>query len=180
MYARTISELESQVHGYYTALGVHNISEGVPDMTHHFNTWLQSTTDWKGLNCGWGYAFDHNTPPDQNEFDLFFSFVDRFRQLRPTVTASVTLLPKHQPTGKRCVIGLDGRMDRPDQISAVCYVPTSLHHLRHQYGDSYVDDSFLMLGDGSHETTQDDLFDWVSDEFGVSPTEWKIVTDSTE
>jgi hypothetical protein len=177
MHARSVTELESQVHGYYTALQIHEIRESVPDMTNKFNVWAQLNTGWSGFNCGWGYAFDHNTPKGDDPFQHFFSYVDTYRTLKPIVIARVSLSPNHQPTGKRCVFGFDGRMDRPDEISAINYSPTSLNHLRHQTGSRLVDGWFLMHGDGSYDTSQSDLFDWVSDEFGVPYSAWQIITE---
>ena len=42
-------------------------------------------------------------------------------------------------------------------------------------GDKYVDDWFLMLGNGSHQTDTTDLFDWVFDEFSIAPSAWESV-----
>ena len=179
MYARNITELQSLVHGYYSALSTHHIIEDVPAMTQgHFGVWLRDTTGWS-MSAGWGRAFDREADTDINIFAYFFSFVDEYRTLAPTITARVTLLPKHQPTGKRCKYGIDGLMERPDEILVVNYWPTSLNHLRHRYDNRYVDDWFLMLGDGSYHTTQSDLFDWVSDEFGIDRAEWEITARST-
>ena len=179
MYAANITDLCTLVYGYYAALYTHNIIEPVPQMTDKFNVWAQVKTGWSGFNCGWGYAFDNNTPPDSEPFPHFFEYVDQYRALTPDITARVTLRPEHHPTGRRCVIGHNGRMERPDEILVVNYAPTSLNHLRHRYEDRYVDDWFLMLGDGSHDTAQSDLFDWVSDEFGIGHSEWELVTHKT-
>ena len=69
-------------------------------------------------------------------------------------------------------------MDWPDEILVVNYTPTSLNHLWHRYGSRIVDDWFLMLGNGSHETSLSDLVDWVSDEFGVIQSEWNVIGES--
>lgn len=178
MFAANITELCSLVYGYYVAIQTHNIVESGPQMTDKFNVWAQVTTGWSGFNCGWGYAFDNNTPPDADTFPHFFKYVDQYRTLKPHITARVTLRPEHQPTGKRCVIGQNGRMDRPDEILVINYAPTSLNHLRHRYGDRFVDDRFLMLGSGSHDSKQADMLDWVSDEFGTDQTDWEVVTET--
>ena len=176
MYVRNITELEVMVHGYYAALDLHNLLECGPQMTQgHFGVWLREVTDWS-LSAGWAYAIKKNTK-SSDVFDRFFSFVDQYRELKPTVTARVTLKPQHQPTGKRRVIGHSGRMERPDEILAVNYAPTSLNHLRYRYIDRYLDDRFLGLGNGSYNTEQSDLFDWASDEFGIAHTEWEIIPD---
>ena len=179
MYAANLTDLCTLAHGYCMALYVHNIAEAVPDMTNKFNIWAYVDTGWSGFNCGWGYAFDNNTPDGVDPFAHFFTYVDRYRLIRPVVTACVTLTPQHQPQGKRCVIGFNGRMDRPDEIAVVNYSPTSLNHLRRRYGDIYVDDWFMRLGDGSYQTTQTDLFDWASDEFNIDPSKWEITNTKT-
>lgn len=175
MYARSLPDLESIIHGYYTALGVHRTCESVPNMTQgHFGVWLREQTGWS-LSAGWAYAIVQNTDSDvDGVFQKFFGFVDQYRTLQPMVTATVTLKPEHQPTGKRRKIGHDGLMDRPEEILAINYSPTSLNHLRHRYDEYYVDDPMLMLGDGSHETSLDDLMGWVADEFVVDRQQWTI------
>ncbi len=175
MYAHSLTELENMIHGYYTALGVHRISESVPAMTQgHFGVWLREKTGWP-LSSGWACAIAQNTEADvEAVFRTFFEFVDQFRTLKPMVTATVTLKPEHQPTGKRRKYGHDGLMDRPEEILAINYSPTSLNHLRHRYDKHYVDDWMLMLGNGSHETSLDDLMTWVADEFGVDRQQWTI------
>ena len=179
MYVRSIAELETMIDGYYTALGMHQIVEYGPQLTQgHFGVWLRETTGWS-LSAGWAYAIEKNTASETDVFDIFFSLVDQYRVLKPAITARVTLQPHHQPTGKRRKSGHDTLMDRPDQILAVNFIPTSLNHLRYRYGDRFVDDSFLMLGDGSHATSLSDLVDWVSDEFGVEESEWIVSVEST-
>jgi len=166
------------IHGYNTALHVHQLSELVPAMTEgHFGVWLRHETHWP-CSSGWADSIERNSDLDvDGVFQRFFSFVDRYRGIQPTVIATVTLGPEHQPTGKRCTIGLDTLMDRPDEILAINYSPTSLNHLRHRYGNRYVDDWILMLGNGSHETGLDDLIAWVADEFGVDRHQWTIRTE---
>ena len=176
MHVHNMVELEAMVKGYYSALHHHGLTEDGPLLTErHFGFWLSGQTDWSTCS-GWGYAFEQNTSAGKDVFDSFFSFVDQFRRLVPTVTARVTLGPDHQPTGKRCIIGFDKRMDRPDQVEIVNYFPTSLNHFRFHYGNSYVDERFLTLCTGKRETRQSDFFDWLSDEFGVEQSEWTILT----
>jgi len=180
MFAHSLAELENMIHGYYTALGVHRIGESVPQLTQgHFGVWLREKTGWS-LSAGWAHAIVQNTQPDvEAEFQRFFEFVDQFRTLKLTVTATVTLTTEQQPTGKRRKHGHNGLMERPDEILAINYSPTSLNHLRHRYDKHYVDDSMLMLGDGSHETSLDHLMAWVADEFGVDRQQWTITTASS-
>ncbi len=179
MYARTLADLENMVHGYYSALGVHRICESVPQMTQgHFGVWLREETGWS-LSTGWAHAIERNTASDADGvFQRFFSFVDRYRILQPTVMATVTLKREHRPTGKRRKYGCDQLMDRPDEILAINYSPTSLNHLRHRYGNRHDDDPMLMLGDGSHQTSLHDLMEWVADEFGVDRQQWTIADES--
>ncbi len=176
MYGQTISELNNMVYGYYAALSLHGITECGPRMDNHFLIWLSERTRWPQTNCGWGCAFDMNMPEDRDRFEFFFEFVDNYRLLKPTVMATMMLAPHHSPTGKRCKIGFDGLMDRPDEIIAVNYAPTQLNHLRYRYGKRYVDEWFLMLGNGSHETSLDDLIEWVADEFNAAQSEWDILS----
>jgi hypothetical protein len=180
MYVRNIFELEAMIHGYYTALDLHNIFESGPRLTQgHFGVWLREVTGWS-QSSGWAYAIEENSSASNSDvYVQFFSFIDQYRELIPTVTARVTLQPQHQPTGKRCTIGHSGRMARPDEILAINYATTSLNHLRYRYIDRYIDDWFLILGNGSHKTKQSDLFDWASDEFGIAHTDWEIITDHT-
>lgn len=175
MYARSLADLENIIYGYYTALSVHRVCETVPRMTQgHFGVWLREKTGWS-LSAGWAHAIEKNTNFNtEAAFQKFFAFVDEYRTLQPTVTAAIELKPEHQPTGKRSKYGHNGLMDRPDEILAINYSPTSLNHLRHRYNDFYVDDWMLMLGNGSHKTSLSDLMEWVADEFDVNQTEWTI------
>ena len=177
MYALSLASLESMIHGYYTALDVHQVSELGPRITQgHFGAWLRNETHWS-LNLGWADAIERNSDSDiDGAFQRFFAFVDRYRALQPTVIATVTLSPEHQPTGKRFKCGIDTLMDRPDEILAVNYSPTTLNYLRHRYGNRYIDDGILMLGNGSYDTNLDDLIAWVADEFGVDRRQWTIRT----
>ncbi len=70
---------------------------------------------------------------------------------------------------------LDSVRNRPSMYAANI---TTLCNLVY-YEDRYVDDWFLMLGDGSHDTAQSDLFDWVSDEFGIDYSDWDLVIEET-
>lgn len=179
MHARTLSDLEQMIHGYYAALGVHGICESVPRMTQgHFGVWLREERRWS-LSLGWANAIQQNIGSDPDAlFQTFFSFVDQYRELQPTISAKVRLNDDHQPTGRRRKYGHDGLMDRPDEILAINYSPTSLNHLRFRYGNNQVDDWILMLGDGSHQTSLDDLFAWVRDEFGVDRQHWTIIAEN--
>ncbi len=173
MYAHSLAELESMVRGYYTALETHDVVELGPQLTQgHFGVWLRVRTGW-ATECGFAHAIVQHSGPDvDRHFETFFSLVDEYRAIEPTVIARVTLDRRHQPTGKRVTIGFDGRVPRPDEVLVVQYSPTSLHHLRHRYGNRTVDDSMLYLSDGSHETSLSDAMEWVADEFGVHQRDW--------
>ena len=109
------------VHGYYIDLDAYNILEDVPNMGQgHFSVWLAEETGWS-MSLGWGNAFDRNTDLEKDLFKHFFSFVDQYRILIPIITASVTLHPKHRPTGKRRKYGMNGLMEQPDEILAINY-----------------------------------------------------------
>jgi hypothetical protein len=174
MYVRSMIELQAMIHGYYNALQHHGITEKGPQLSQrHFGTWLREETRWS-VCSGWGYAFEQNKVAGQDVYESFFSFIDQYRRLVPMITASVTLSPKHQPTGKRCVIGFDKRMDRPDKVDVINYYPTSLNHFRFHYANRYVDEGFLFLQTGKQKTEHKDLFEWMYDEFDVERSEWTI------
>lgn len=171
MFARSLSDLESQIWGYYAALRVHGIIEDVPSMNHHFLIWLHYRTDWSTC-AGWASAIESHIATPKKQFAKLFSLIDEYRLLRPTSLAIATLRARHQPTGRRVVIGFDGRMEKPNKVEIICYKPEPLHFLRFHYKDKIVDDWLLMKPDGSNETTMKDAKQWAADELQVLPHEW--------
>ena len=103
----------------------------------------------------------------------FFEFVDEYRQLRPVRRCSVRLGPAHEPTGKRVVIGMAGRMQKPSRVDVFRYEPTFLHYLRFHYADRIENDWILMTGKGSYKTTLDYVKQWVLDELQVDFGLWR-------
>lgn len=170
----SLQELQSLIWGYYTALGVHGIVEDVPQMDHHFTLWLLYRTEWSTC-CGWAEAIKQRHKDPKKAFAAFFAFVDEFQKLRPTVVATVKLTARHNPTGKRCKIGLDGLMDRPDRIDIVRYRPEPLHFLRFHYKDRVENQWLLMTGNGEYATTVRYAKQWVRDELQVEYDAWKRV-----
>lgn len=174
-WVMNLSELEAIIHGFYTGIAMHGIHEDVPRMTRsHFGIWLFHKTKWS-TSAGWAYAIEHNTNSEQEAIDTFFDFVDQYRQLRPTVRAKVKLKPHHQKTGKRVPIGMNGKMDRPDEIHIVNYAPTRLHHFRYIYGDRIVDDWLDDMTTGSHSSRLKALYECAKVELGIEPNEWTVV-----
>jgi hypothetical protein len=168
----SLGELETLVWGYYTGLHNHGLIELVPEMTRHFSTWLYHETGWSTA-CGWAYAITSNRTDssDSSPLDEFFGFVDRYRRLR-SVTRSARLGRNNRPTGKRVVIGMAGRMDRPASVDIVRYAPTRLHFLRFNYRGRTVNDSILMTGNGSHDTSLRFAKQWMADEFETRDSDW--------
>jgi hypothetical protein len=167
---RSLEELQTLIYGYYIGLGAHGLVEDAPAMTSHFGDWLQLTRGW-GWSTGWAAAIADRAG-QSDPLDLFFELRREYRQLCPTTLASITLTDRHQPTGARVVIGMDGRMERPDAAELRRYVPTALHHFRWRYGDVRRDDWMLYRPDGSHETFLDFALDWAAAELQIQPAEW--------
>lgn len=166
----SLQQLETLVHGYYSGLYNHGLIEHVPEMTHHFSTWLYSETSWS-TSRGWAHAITSHARR-RPALDEFFAHVERYRELRPVVLRSARLGRRHAPTGKRCVIGMDGRMERPTNVDIVRYMPTRLHFLRFTCQGRKVNGSILMTGTGSHETSLRFAKQWVADELQVSEADW--------
>lgn len=159
MYFTELEQLETMIHGYLRALSTHRIDEGVPSLVH-FPDWLRRRTGWS-MSCGWADAFRREVEPEV-QVKRVFGFLDEFRLLRPSIVASVILGDHHTATGKRVVIGMDGRMARPEQAQIVEYAPESLQFLRFVYPERLETQRVLMS----------DARKWMEDEFGVQPHEW--------
>jgi hypothetical protein len=172
MFARTLDELESQIWGYYTALDNHRIVERVPSMGHHFLIWVLYRTGWS-TSGGWAGAIEMHVSDPEKRFAKFFHLVDEYRQLVPTVLCTVRLKKHHEPTGKRVVYGMDGRMEKPQRVDILRYVPEPLHFLRFHYPNTITDAWLLMKTDGSHRTSIRDAKRWVRDELQVKDNEWQ-------
>ena len=112
--------------------------------------------------------------PDK-QFEKFFCLVDEYRALEPTVLCSAELKRQHDPTGKRVRYGFDGRMEKPQWVVILRYVPEPLHFLRFHYANRIEDGWLLMQPDGSHMTTIHDAKRWARDELQVKRSEWQRV-----
>ncbi len=113
MSVQSLEDLQSQVWGYLVCLGNHEIEERVPSMGRHFLCYVRDKTDW-GLSRGWAHAIGEHVDGLSQQLETFFSFVDSYRKLIPTIVARAVLTEDHQPTGKRRRCGFDGliRMDQ--------------------------------------------------------------------
>ena len=174
MYLRggSLLDLESKVYGYYAGLASHGIVEPVPAMDHHFASWLYHRTRWS-MSCGWGAGIADRHKRPERAVAAFFRLVDGYRRLRPTVVCTVRLRARHNPTGKRVVVGLDGRLAKPRRVDVVRYRPAPLHFLRLHYPTGVQDQPLLMTGSGSFVTTVRYAKRWVQDELQVEPSAWE-------
>jgi hypothetical protein len=177
MYIRggSLRELETYLYGYYAGLRGHGIIEPVPQMWRHFSSWLYWRTGWS-QSLGWAFAIDQHYRNVDTALSEFFLFVDKYRQLQPTRVCSVRLRAKNTPTGKRVVIGFDGRIEKPLCVDVIRYVPEPLHFLRFHYPGRIEDDNLLTAkaGDRSaYRTTVATAKKWVRDELQVPFADWK-------
>jgi len=118
----SLTDLEMLIWGYYAALRVHHLEEGVPEMTRHFSAWLELKKRWS-TSLGWAHAIAKHTGKDAQPLDVFFSLVRDYQKLRPAVLCHAALGPQHAPTGKRCTIGVDRLLPPPLKIEVVQYRP---------------------------------------------------------
>ena len=173
----SIAHLESQIFGYYTALGVHGIVERVSPLGGpHFRTWVYFRTNWSTSN-GFAHAIATHVSDPNEQFAKFFQLVDEYKNLLPTVVYTVALGENHQPTGKRLRVyrpGVGvGTIEKPRRVDIVCYKPEPLHFFRFHYADRTEDGSILRQSDCSYGTTIHDAKKWARDELQVEPNEWK-------
>src|SRR5512133_235156 len=68
------SGLETLIWGYYSALGVHHLDEGVPEMTRHFSSWLRLCKRWS-LSQGWARAIEEHAKEGDVPLENFFRLV---------------------------------------------------------------------------------------------------------
>ncbi len=129
MYINSLQDLQSQLDGYYSALYNHHIIEPVPQMSHHFLTWVYYRTEW-GTSCGWAVSPQDNSQSVANiiifsdldeQLAKFFELMDEYRQLKPTVLRSAHLTMHHKPTGKRVVSGIGEKIEKPNRVDIVRY-----------------------------------------------------------
>jgi hypothetical protein len=174
MYVRdnSLYALEDILWGYQLGIGAHNIIEDVPQMNRHFLDWLRFQ-GWSFGACGLAYVITQRYRDNKQAVAAFFSLVDEYRRLRPTVLCTVKLRTKHNPTGKRWRVGLDGLMEKPKQVDIIRYRPEPLHFLRFHYKDRVKDCDLLMTKLGKYATTVRNAKQWVRDELQVEYGEWR-------
>ena len=170
----SLRDLESIVLGYNAALSMHRTLEEVPAMNRHFLDWLHSRTGWS-CSCGWAHAIGSHHPAGDAAVAAFFRFLDEYRRLRPVRLCTVQLGLEHNPTGRRVVYGLDGRLEKPCRVDVFRYMPEPLHFLRLHYADRIEDGDLLMTGTGEHRTDLDDAKRWVLDELQIDFGSWETV-----
>jgi hypothetical protein len=168
-----LCDLEKFVYGYYVALSTHGIVEEGPKMNRHFLYWLHYRTRWS-CSCGWAYAIGTRYPANDAALAVFFRFVDEYRRLKPIRRCTVQLGPEHTPTGRRVVIGMNGRMEKPCRVDVFRYLPKRLHFLRFHYADRVEDDDLLMV-EGKYTTGLNDAKQWALDELLVDFGLWEQV-----
>jgi hypothetical protein len=170
----SLAELETLIGGYMTALHVHHLDEGVPQMGSHFRAWLRLHTGWS-MSCGWAHALREHVPQEE-QLARFFAFVDEYRRLRPVILCRAILKEHHQPTGNRSVVGFGLLTPPPLRIEIVQYDPEPLHFLRSHYPDGVEDDHILLTASGAEATTRDDAKRWALDEFQIESSEWEDIS----
>ncbi len=170
-----LRELETLIWGYYSALGVHHLDEGVPEMSRHFSSWLRLRKRWS-LSQGWARAIEEHAKEGEVPLENFFQLVGEYRKLRPMVLCQACLGPHHSPTGKRCVIDLDGRVEPPLKIEVVQYDPEPLHFLRFHYPEGTENQDILITTRGKVATTVEDARRWAEDELQIDSAEWVNVS----
>jgi hypothetical protein len=140
-------------------------------MTHHFLLWMYHRTRWS-TDGGWAIAIEAHVSDPKKRFDKFFR-LDEYRQLVPTLLYTVRLKKRHQPTGKRVVIGMDGRMETPQRVDILRYASQPFHFLRFHYPKTIDDGWLLTTSDMSIKTTIRHAKRWARDELQVKESEWQ-------
>jgi hypothetical protein len=153
-----LHELELLVFGYYAALHQHNINEQVPSLGPHFLDWLRYHKGWS-TNQGWAKAVYDQLPEDSSAWDMFFSLVNEYRQLKPRILAQITIAPDHILTSKQ----VNGVL--PAQLFIFQYGPEPLFFLRSIFSSKFVDQNSLS-------NTPEEVVAIAYQEFRVKSDEW--------
>ena len=176
MYMLSLHDLESQICGYYYALRNHRIVEPVPRMCLHFLFWLRYRMRWE-TSCGFATAIETEISDPKKQLDTFFSLVDEYRQLKPTILCTARLGKQHKSSYPRIRMGLDScRKETPKRMDIVRYVPEPLYLLRFHYLNEIIDDDFLYNSDASLNTTIYKAKKWAFDKLHIKRDEWQKVT----
>jgi hypothetical protein len=177
MRDNSLRELDLLIRGYCLGVWVHGKVEPVPSMELHFGDWLYCRTGWSTCK-GWAYAISSQYPDRDAALSQFFAFVDEYRKLRPTPLWRAELGAENEPTGKRIRFGDDRRIEKPDRVDIVQYVPEPYFFLRFRYGRRAEDQHLLMNGKGEHAVSVGYAKTWARDEFRVKATAWERVPSS--
>jgi hypothetical protein len=172
MWVGSLRDLEMLVWGYYAALAVHHVDEGVPSMSRHFSSWLMLKKRRWSLCLGWADAIEKHIRKGTDPLDVFFRLTDEYRKLRPVVRCYAVLGPAHLPTGKRCEVGDGCSVSPPNKIEVIQYQPEPLHFLRVHYTHGLKNEDVLYTGVGGSATTLAFAKQCAEAEFQVRPAEW--------
>lgn len=153
-----LHELELLVFGYYAALHQHNLDEQVPSLPWHFLDWLGHDKGW-GTNQGWAKAIYDHLPENLSAFDMFFSLISEYRQLKPKVCAQIIIAPGRSSTIKQN----NGVL--PSQIFIFQYEPEPLYFLRSIFSSKFIDQNSLS-------NTPEKVMAFAHQEFQVEYDEW--------
>lgn len=163
----SLRELQHLLEGYDCALHVHALDEQVPSMRHFF-AWLQHRVDWAPATGGWAEALLKHAGTESAARQEFFSLVDDYRQLRPTVIARVALTERHG-SGPRGV-------PPPRRLELVQYAPEPLVFLRLHYARHFVDEQHAPEPGGAYRGWSVARAQaWAQEQLGVAPGEWELL-----
>ena len=165
---RALEELEQIVNGYLACQGVHGINEPGPKMGSPFSAWLRIRDRSWSLSSGWALAVAMYAPAEVEPLEFFFELVSEYRQLEPTVALEVDLAERNHPTGRRYLVGFEGRMERPKRVQVIRYAPAPLHVLRF-IGGERAWEMVLQGPNAAPSTTLEDAMSWLKDEFNLRP-----------
>jgi len=162
--------IQDYLHGYYVALDMHGIVETSARLTHaHFSTWLR-LRGYKEFALGWAWVLQQ--AHGDAAFDKFFELLDRYRNVSPTVVATVRLTDEQRQHGERAVDAMAGPMQQPDRIEIVQYAPDPVHIVRIHCGTRSIEHVLYAPPLAAPATTIDHAFSWVAERFGVDRAQW--------
>ena len=166
----SLEELEDQICGYYIALARHQIFEECPQLTQsHFLSWLGLKK--MSLPTGWAASVNHFCPEGQDPFDFFFELTDEYRQLKFVKHLQCELSEHHNPTRKRCKIGIDKKMEKPLHVTICSYQPVNLFFLIMKYPKA-VRTGHIFFDNGNTQLSLEYASRWCLDELQIESSEW--------
>ena len=160
-----LTGIEDMLHGYYVALSIHGLDDGVPALNHDFREWIYAIHGWS-MSSGWAYGLEHVAKvPDP--LRRFLSLAREFIGLRRWVIACAT--PSAVTPGK-----LDGETKGPfeaTQPRRVAIVQIGDSGLRYVQVDA-IDGTSRRARKGNRlQHSVDELVDWC-EVYGVPRTAW--------